>query len=83
MADDDISFDQFLLSLATAAMMHLGTVDHPEVGAKKIDLVQAKQTIDILGLIRDKTKGNLSSGEQQLLDGMLAELRMRFLQAKA
>ena len=82
MADDDISFDQFLLSLATAAMMHLGAVEHPEVGAKKVDLVQAKQTIDILGLLRDKTKGNLTAAEQSLLDGMLAELRMRFVQAK-
>lgn len=82
-ADDDITFDQFLLSLATAAMMHLGVVEHPEAGKKNVDLVQAKQTIDILGLLRDKTKGNLSSAEQQMLDGMLAELRMRYLQAKA
>lgn len=81
MADNDITFDQFLLSLATAAMMHLGVVEHPELKAKKVDLVQAKQTIDILGMLRDKTKGNLSAGEQSLLDGMLAELRMRYVQA--
>lgn len=78
---DDITFDQFLLSLATAAMMHLGVVENPEAKEKKVDLVQAKQTIDILGMLRDKTKGNLSTGEQHLLDTMLAELRMRYVEA--
>ena len=81
MAENDISFDQFLLSLATAAMMHLGLVEHPEDDEKKVDLVQAKQTIDILGMLRDKTKGNLTAGEQQLLDTVLADLRMRYVQA--
>lgn len=80
-AADDITFDQFLLSLATAAMMHLGVVEHPEAKEKSVDLVQAKQTIDILGMLRDKTKGNLSTAEQHLLDTMLAELRMRYVQA--
>lgn len=81
-AENELSFDQFLLSLATAAMMHLGVVPSPESNKTSVDLVQAKQTIDILGMLRDKTKGNLTDGEQKLLDTMLAELRMRYLQAK-
>ena len=80
MAADDLTFDQFLLSLATAAMMHLGVVEHPESKKKSVDLAQAKQTIDILGMLRDKTKGNLTDVEQKLLDTMLGELRMRYLQ---
>ena len=77
--ENEISFDQFLLSLSTAALMHLGELEHPETNKKEIDLVQAKQTIDILGMLRDKTRGNLTDGEQKLLDTMLAELRMRYV----
>lgn len=83
MAGNEITFDQFLLSLATAAMMHLGVIEHPEAKERKVDLVQAKQTIDILGILRDKTKGNLTAEEQGLLDSMLADLRMRYVQASA
>ena len=79
--ENEISFDQFLLSLSTAALMHLGEIEHPETKRKEIDLEQAKQTIDILGMLRDKTKGNLTDMEQKLLEGMLAELRMRYVQA--
>ncbi len=74
-----LSFEQFLMSLSTAALLHLGEVPHPETNQKKVDLPQAKQTIDILGLLREKTAGNLTDGEQRLLDVMLAELRMRYL----
>ena len=76
----DINFEHFLLSLSTSALLYLGEIPDPETNTKKIDLVQAKQSIDILGLIRDKTKGNLTESEQTLLDGMLGELRMRFVQ---
>lgn len=80
-ANDELSFDQFLLSLATAAMMHLGLVPNHDSNKTTVDLVQAKQTIDILGMLREKTKGNLTDGEQKLLDTMLAELRLRYVQA--
>lgn len=76
----EINFEHFLLSLSTAALLHLGEIPDPETNAKKVDLTQAKQSIDILGLIREKTKGNLTEAEQTLLDGMLGELRMRFVQ---
>ncbi len=76
----EINFEHFLLSLSTAALLHLGEIPDPETNQKKVDLPQAKQSIDILGLLHDKTKGNLTANEQTLLDGMLSELRMRFVQ---
>jgi uncharacterized iron-regulated protein len=77
----ELSFEQFLMSLATAAMVHLGEVPHPETKKKAVDLPLAKQNIDILGMLRDRTKGNLSEGEQKLLDAMLGQLRMQYVSA--
>lgn len=78
----ELTFEQFLLSLATAALVHLGEVAHPETNEKKVDLIQAKQNIDILGMLHEKTKGNLSDGERQLLEGMLGQLRMQYVSAR-
>lgn len=75
----EITFEHFLLSLSTAALLHLGEIPDPETEQKKVDLVQAKQSIDILGLVHEKTKGNLTPNEKTLLDGILAELRMRYV----
>jgi len=77
----ELTFEQFLLSLATAALVHLGEVPHPETNEKATDLVQAKQNIDILGMLHEKTKGNLTDTEKNLLEGMLAQLRMQYLSA--
>lgn len=76
---DELSFEQFLMSLCTAALVHLGDVPNPETNQKTVDLGQAKQNIDILAMLRDKTKGNLSQNEQILLDGMLGQLRMQYV----
>lgn len=76
---DELSFEQFLMSLCTAALVHLGDVPNPETNQKTVDLSQAKQNIDILAMLRDKTKGNLSQNEQILLDGMLGQLRMQYV----
>lgn len=78
----ELSFEHFLLSLATAALVHLGEVAHPETDEKKVDLVQAKQNIDILGMLHEKTKGNLTDAEKQLLEGMLGQLRMQYVSAQ-
>ncbi len=78
----ELTFEQFLLSLATAALVHLGEVAHPETNEKQVDLLQAKQNIDILGMLHEKTKGNLSSNEKQLLEGMLGQLRMQYVSAQ-
>jgi len=78
----EINFPGFLLSLSTSAMYHFG--DFPDPGSKetKRDLAAAKQTIDILSMLKEKTEGNLDDGEKELLDGLLFELRMRYVKEK-
>ncbi len=83
MPDPTINFGSFVLSLAATAAVHFGDrfepgTDHPA----PVDLVAAEQMIDILGLLEEKTRGNLTPDEQQLLDTVLYELRMRFVEAK-
>ena len=73
----EIDFSTFILSLVTSAMVHLGEAPHPE-GAQRKDLALAKQTIDIIALLRDKTQGNLSADESRLLDEVLFDLRLRY-----
>jgi hypothetical protein len=79
----EVSFASFVLSLSTSAMYHFG--DFPDPVSKKAEknLSAAKQTIDILTLLQNKTKGNLDEGERNLIDGMLYELRMRYVKEKA
>lgn len=78
----ELSFEHFLMSLATAALVHLGQVPHPETNKKEVDLEQARQNIDILALLHEKTKGNLTAGEKTLLEGMLSQLRMAVVQVE-
>jgi len=74
-----IDFPSFLLSMATSAMVHMGEVADPATGRPAENLQAARQTIDILTILREKTQGNLSADEQRLLDGLLYELRLKFL----
>jgi hypothetical protein len=74
-----IDFSSFLLSLATSAMAHLGEVPDPASGKTVESLDGARQMIDILSLLREKTRGNLEPEESQLIDSLLYELRMRYL----
>ena len=77
-----LDFSTFLLSLGTSALVQLGEAPDPTRGGKPCpDLAGAKQTIDLLGLLEAKTKGNLETGEQRLLTSLLADLRLRFVQA--
>ncbi len=75
----EINFSSFLLSLSTSALMHLGEV--PDPVAQKIDknLPLAKQNIDLLGMLKEKTRGNLTPDEEKLLDHLLADLRWRYI----
>lgn len=77
----EVNFSSFLLSLSSSTLLHLGEVADPESGEKKKDLALAKQSIDIISLLRDKTKGNLTQEEEKLLDHLLYDLRMRFVNA--
>jgi hypothetical protein len=76
----EIDFSTFVLSLTTSAMVHLGEAPHPD-GATHNDLPLAKQTIDILGMLKEKTAGNLSEEESRLLDEVLYDLRLRYVGA--
>jgi len=75
----EVTFSSFILSLSTSALMHLGEV--PDPVTKKIDksLALAKQSIDMLGMLKEKTKGNLSADEEKLMDHLLADLRWRYV----
>lgn len=75
-----IDFATFVLSLSHSALMHLGEAPHPETNAVSMDLALAKQNIDLLGLLEEKTKGNLSGDEERLLAQVLFDLRMRFVE---
>ncbi|MEO6029830.1 MAG: DUF1844 domain-containing protein [Candidatus Binatia bacterium] len=75
----EINFTTFVMGLTTQALMHLGEIAEP--GQPQIpDLPAAKQMIDLLGILRDKTKGNLDEAEDQLLASMLYDLRMRYVE---
>ena len=79
-ADDPASFVHFLSTLATNAAAALGAVPHPATGQRSLDLETGKYWLDVLGMLRDKTKGNLSPQEARLLEGLLADLRMQYVQ---
>jgi hypothetical protein len=76
-----ISFMAFVLSLAHTAAVHFGDMPDPVSGAREANLPAAQQMIDILALLEEKTRGNLTAEERQLLDQILFELRMRFVEA--
>lgn len=77
-----VDFATFAISLGTSALYHLGLVDDPEDGGRaEKNLLLAQQTIDTLEMLERKTRGNLDAEEAQLLENLLYELRMRFVEA--
>jgi hypothetical protein len=78
-AHDPASFVNFLSTLATNAAASLGAVPHPATGKRSLDLETGKYWLDILGMLKDKTKGNLHPQEAKLLDGLLTDLRMQYV----
>jgi hypothetical protein len=74
-----VNFAGFILSLSTTAMFHFGDFPDPATQKAVVNLPAAKQTIDIMGILQEKTRGNLDAEEKQLLDSILFELRMRFV----
>lgn len=75
-----VSFSTFVLGLASSALIHLGEAPNPETGSATVNLVLARQSLDLLDLLRQKTKGNLTVEEEQLFASLLTDLRLRFLQ---
>lgn len=76
-----IDFSTFIFSLATSALINLGLSPDPLTKKTRKDVALAKQNIDILAMIRDKTKGNLGPEENELLTSLLTEVRLRFVEA--
>ncbi|MCX7982754.1 MAG: DUF1844 domain-containing protein [Syntrophales bacterium] len=73
------TFSNFILSLSTTAMYHFGDFPDPMTGERKVNLKGARHTIDILAMLKEKTEGNLDESEKSLLEGLLFELRMRYV----
>ena len=78
-ADDPASFVNFLSTLATNAAASLGAMPHPSTGQRTVDLETGKYWLDVLGMLTEKTKGNLHQQEERLLEGILGDLRMQYV----
>jgi hypothetical protein len=79
-ADEPVTFSTFVLGLSTQVLLHLGEIPNPMTHALERDLGAAKHVIDILGILREKTRNNLEPGEESLLDSVLYDLRMRYVE---
>jgi Domain of unknown function (DUF1844) len=77
--DDPASFVSLIMSLASNAAASLGMMPHPVTGETGVDLKTAKHWIDVLGMLEQKTHGNLDAQEAQMLEGLLADLRMQYV----
>jgi len=78
----EMDFANFVISLGTTAMFHFGDFADPVSQKSEKNLAAAKQTIDVLAMLKSKTKGNLDENEESLIDGLLFELRMRYVKEK-
>lgn len=75
-----IDFSTFIFSLGSAALINMGAVANPVSNKTERNLSEAKQNIDLLSMIQEKTKGNLSSDEDKLMQNLLHSLRMRYIE---
>lgn len=78
----ELNFSTFIFSLNSSALVHLGVINSPSGDKNMRDLTLAKQTIDILGILEEKTKGNLNSDEENLLKNILHDLRLMYVKEK-
>ena len=77
----ELNFSTFVIGLSTQALMHLGEIGNPMSGKVETDVPVAKQMIDILAMLRDKTRGNLDPNEDRLMEDILFDLRMKYVEA--
>jgi hypothetical protein len=77
-----INFATFIFSLNSSVLVHLGIIGDPATGKKGKDLSMAKQTIDILVMLLEKTRGNLTDDEENMLKSMLYDLRILYVKEK-
>ena len=76
---EPVTFSTFVLGLSTQALMHLGEIESPIAGTVERNLDAAKDVIDVLGVLREKTRNNLELAEERLLDSILYDLRIRYV----
>ncbi|TKB09159.1 DUF1844 domain-containing protein [Desulforhopalus sp. IMCC35007] len=77
----EVTFPAFVMSLNTSALYHLGEIADPGTGKKIVDLDLARHAIDTLVMMQGKTKGNLTSDEEQMLKNILYDIKLRFVTA--
>ncbi len=77
----EINFSTFILSLSTSALMHLGELPNPETNQVDKNLSLAKQTIDLIDMLKQKTEGNLEEDETQLITNLLYDLKLKYVAA--
>jgi len=78
-ARDPAGFLSFVMSIASNAASALGMMEHPVTHQREVDVELGKHWIDVLGMLQKKTAGNLTSKEQQMLEGLLSDLRMQYV----
>jgi len=77
-----LDFSMFIFSLNSSALVNLGVLDDPATGEKEKNIPVAKQTIDILGMLEEKTRGNLTKQEEDMLKHILYDLRMIYVRER-
>jgi hypothetical protein len=75
-----VDFSTFVLSLGTQVLYHLGVTESPESGKGAVDLAMARHFIDIIGMLMEKTRGNLTPDETRLIDMLLFDLRLKYVE---
>lgn len=76
----EINFATFLVGLSSEALAALGEIPDPSSNQRRRDLVAAQQLIDVIGMLQEKTRGNLDANEQNLLEAILFDLRMKYVE---
>jgi len=79
--DFNLDFTGFILTLNTSALIHLGEIPDPHTRKRMHDIHAAKHTIEILELLEEKTRGNLTSEEKTLLEDVIYELRLKYMKS--
>jgi hypothetical protein len=76
----EIDFSTFILSLSSNALLHLGLMENPLTKKVERNLPVAKQTIDIVAMLKEKAKGNLTNEEENLVENLLTDLRLKYVE---
>jgi hypothetical protein len=79
----EFGFSTFILSLSTSALVHLGELPDPITSKKEINLQLAEQTISIIEMLKEKTKGNRTTDEDELIDNVLYEVRLKYIRSSS